>query len=133
MESGAEKPATLTLVRLNQAEKLDEERGALIVATGLLRRLQGKGDSIPPTFAQDTEHSEHLAMQAIAGRSASFSGSSTALCSSEPFSRRQNCQHRWQNYIPTPRRFSKTAIWLSFSTSHESIPRRIYNAAWSNI
>jgi len=38
--------------------------GALIVPAGLLRKLQGKGDSVPPTFAQDTEQSERLAMQA---------------------------------------------------------------------
>ena len=39
--------------------------GALIVPAGLLRKLQGKGDALPPTFAQDTEHSERLATQAV--------------------------------------------------------------------
>jgi hypothetical protein len=38
--------------------------GALIVPVGLLRKLQGKGDLRPPDFAQDTEQSERLAMQA---------------------------------------------------------------------
>jgi superfamily II DNA or RNA helicase len=39
--------------------------GALIVPAGLLRKLQGKEDSTPPDFAQDTEHSERQAMQAV--------------------------------------------------------------------
>jgi superfamily II DNA or RNA helicase len=39
--------------------------GALIVPAGLLRKLQGKGDASPPAFAQETEHSERLAMQAV--------------------------------------------------------------------
>src|SRR5579884_644453 len=39
--------------------------GALIVPIGLLRKLQGKGESLPPAFAQNTEHSERLAMQAV--------------------------------------------------------------------
>jgi len=39
--------------------------GALIVPVGLLRKLQGEESAVPPTFAQDTEHSERLAMQAV--------------------------------------------------------------------
>ena len=39
--------------------------GALIVPVGLLRKLQGKEDTPPPDFAQNTEHSERLAMQAV--------------------------------------------------------------------
>ncbi|MHB1423640.1 MAG: helicase-related protein [Gemmataceae bacterium] len=39
--------------------------GALIVPAGLLRKLQEKEDARPPVFAQDTEHSERLAMQAV--------------------------------------------------------------------
>jgi len=38
---------------------------ALIVPAGLLRKLQGKESSVPPDFARETEHSEHLAMNAI--------------------------------------------------------------------
>jgi superfamily II DNA or RNA helicase len=39
--------------------------GALIVPAGLLRKLQGKENSSPPALAQNTEHSERLAMQAV--------------------------------------------------------------------
>ena len=39
--------------------------GALIVPAELLRKLQGKGDTTPPTFAQETEQSERLAMKAV--------------------------------------------------------------------
>jgi len=39
--------------------------GALIVPAGLFRKLQGKGETLPPDLAQDTEHSERLAMQAV--------------------------------------------------------------------
>jgi hypothetical protein len=39
--------------------------GALIVPAGLLRRLHALPADEPPTFAQDTERSERLIMQAI--------------------------------------------------------------------
>src|SRR5271157_4817649 len=39
--------------------------GALIAPFGLLRRLQGLHSDIPPTFAQETERSEMLAMEAV--------------------------------------------------------------------
>ena len=39
--------------------------GALIVPAGLLRKLQGKDDHGPPTFALETERSERLAMNAV--------------------------------------------------------------------
>jgi SNF2 family DNA or RNA helicase len=39
--------------------------GALIVPIGLLRTLQGTAEDVPPTFAEETEHSELLAMQAV--------------------------------------------------------------------
>jgi superfamily II DNA or RNA helicase len=39
--------------------------GALIVPAGLLRKLQTAGRSVPPTFAQDTERSERMAMDAV--------------------------------------------------------------------
>jgi superfamily II DNA or RNA helicase len=39
--------------------------GALIVPAGLLRKLRGGEASAPPTFAQETERSERLAMNAV--------------------------------------------------------------------
>jgi hypothetical protein len=39
--------------------------GALIAPVGLLRRLRGQQFDIPPTFAQETERSEMLAMAAV--------------------------------------------------------------------
>ncbi|HKI19210.1 MAG TPA: DUF3883 domain-containing protein, partial [Isosphaeraceae bacterium] len=39
--------------------------GALLVPVGLLRRLQGLPEDVPPDFARDTERSEQLAMQAV--------------------------------------------------------------------
>jgi hypothetical protein len=56
--------------------ELDQERklsalppvlvgAALIVPVGLLRKLQGLTPEVPPTFAQETEKSEKLAMEAV--------------------------------------------------------------------
>lgn len=56
--------------------ELDQERklsplppvvlgGAMIVPIGALRKLQGKGDSEPPSFALNTEESERRGMQAV--------------------------------------------------------------------
>jgi superfamily II DNA or RNA helicase len=39
--------------------------GALIVPAGLLRQLKGEDHSIPPAFAEETERSERLAMEAV--------------------------------------------------------------------
>jgi superfamily II DNA or RNA helicase len=39
--------------------------GAMIVPAGLLRRLRGQAQDIPPTFAEETERSERLAMAAV--------------------------------------------------------------------
>jgi hypothetical protein len=39
--------------------------GALIVPAGLLRKLKDPDSSVPPTFPEETEHSERLAMDAV--------------------------------------------------------------------
>ena len=39
--------------------------GAMILPAGLLRKLRGQGNDVPPTFALDTERSERLAMAAV--------------------------------------------------------------------
>ncbi|MCK6484524.1 MAG: SNF2-related protein [Phycisphaerae bacterium] len=39
--------------------------GAVVVPIGLLRKLSGTGDELPPTFALDTEQSERIAMDAV--------------------------------------------------------------------
>jgi len=39
--------------------------GALIAPAKLLRKLKGEDSSVPPTFPEETEHSERLAMDAV--------------------------------------------------------------------
>jgi hypothetical protein len=73
----ARQPADELTARLQkQLAELEQERklsplppvvlgGALIVPAGLLRRLVGGDASTPPTFAEETERSERLAMAAV--------------------------------------------------------------------
>ncbi|MGC1718495.1 MAG: DEAD/DEAH box helicase [Isosphaeraceae bacterium] len=63
---------------------------------------------------------------------ANSSGNSTGPCSSEWSCRRQNCRHRWQNYIPTPRRSSRMPISWSSWTFRPSIPRPTCSGPWSS-